>query len=439
MAEPLRRTITVSQGVALYTGAIVGAGVLLLPALSATEAGPAAIVAWLFDAALGIPLALTLAALASRYPNAGGVATFVTKAFGPAAGMVTGWFYFIAAATAQTLVALTGAYYGASYLGLPRGAAFLLAGAILVFATLANLRGIRASARLQLAFAATVATMLLLALLVSVPHFESANWTPFAPHGWGEVGSVAVVIFFAFFGWEAITHLSEEFRDPERDVPRSTLISVGLITLLYVGVVVATIGTATYGSDDVNRTVIARLLADGLGGPVGTIAAGVAVLIALGTTNAFVAATSRLGYALARDRAFPAPLARVSRRGVPGVAVVAVGGYATLGVIVGYFAGWGPETLLVIPNSLVILTFLAAMAAGVRLLHGTRRVLAVIGTALCLVLLPFSGAVVFVPAAIAVVALGYRRWRSGRAAAPDAGGGPDAGADAGPRTTATKD
>ncbi|MFI0713949.1 APC family permease [Streptomyces inhibens] len=411
MAEPsLRRSITVTQGVALYVGAIVGAGVLLLPALSATRAGPASIVAWTFDAVLGIPLALTLAALASRYPNAGGAATFVTQAFGSAAGTVIGWFYFIAAATAQTLVALTGAYYASSYLGLSRAVTFLLAGLILVIATVANLRGIKVSSRLQLAFAGTVAAMLLLALLVSLPRFSAANWTPFAPHGMGEVGSVAVVIFFAFFGWEAITHLAEEFRDPVRDVPRSTMISVGIITLLYVGVVVATISTRTYGTDAVNRTVIARLLANGFGGPAGTMTAVIALLISLGTANAFVAATSRLGYALARDKAFPAPLARVSARGVPAVSVLVVGGYATLGVIVGYFAQWGPETLLVVPNSLVIITFLAAMAAGVRLLHGRARILAGIGTGLCLALIPFSGVVVVIPVLIAALALLYRRW-----------------------------
>ncbi|UUU25917.1 APC family permease [Streptomyces sp. DSM 40750] len=417
MAESLRRTITVGQGVALYVGAIVGAGVLLLPGLSATEAGPVAIVAWIFDATLGIPLALTLASLASRCPNAGGVATYVTEAFGPAAGAVVGWFYFIGAATAQTLVALTGAYYGATYMGLSREFTFLVAGLILLVATLSNLRGIKVSGRLQLVFAGTVALLLLLAMLVSIPRFSADNWTPFAPHGVGRVGEVAVLIFFAFFGWEAITHLAEEFRDPVRDVPRSTLISVGIITVLYVGVVVATIGTGTYGDDETNNTVIARLLADGAGGAVGVVTAVIAVLIALGTANAFVAATSRLGYALARDGAFPAPLARISTNGVPAISVVAVGGYAGLGVVVSYVAGWGPETLLVVPASLVIMTFLAGMAAGVRLLSGGRRTLAGLGTVLCLVLVPFSGGIVVIPVAVTVLALAYRWW-TGRRAEP---------------------
>ncbi len=74
--EQLRRTITVPHGVALYLGAVVGAGVLLLPGLAASQAGPASLVSWGFDCVLGIPLALTFAALAARSPDAGGVATY---------------------------------------------------------------------------------------------------------------------------------------------------------------------------------------------------------------------------------------------------------------------------------------------------------------------------------------------------------------------------
>ena len=78
----LERTITPAQGVALYVGAVVGAGVLLLPGTAASLAGPASVLAWVFVSLLGVPLALTFATLASRCPDAGGVATFTSRAFG---------------------------------------------------------------------------------------------------------------------------------------------------------------------------------------------------------------------------------------------------------------------------------------------------------------------------------------------------------------------
>lgn len=125
-----------------------------------------------------------------------------------------GWFYVIAAATGQVIVPLTGAYYAAPYLGLSRGGTFLLAGGVLAVAVAANVRGLRVSGPLQLALSGGVATLLLAAVLAALPRMRAAHGTPFAPHGVGAVGRVGVLIFFAFFGWEAIAQLSAEFRDP---------------------------------------------------------------------------------------------------------------------------------------------------------------------------------------------------------------------------------
>jgi amino acid efflux transporter len=412
-AAALRRTISVPQGVALYLGAVVGAGVLLLPGLGASQGGPASLIAWAFDCVLGVPLALTFAALAARSPDAGGVLTYATHSFGAATGTVIGWYYFVAAATAQALVALTGAFYVAPYLGLSRIGIFVAAGLILCVATAANLGGLQVSGRLQLLFSGAVALMLLLTIVVALPHMRTSPLTPVAPHGIGAIGRVGVTIFFAFFGWEAISHLSAEFRDPARAVPRSTALSVGLITLLYVGVAVVTVGTGTYGDSEVNRTSIARLLAGSLGHAAGAAASTVALLIALGTANAFVAATSRLGYALARDGVFPEPLARLNAKQIPRTAVVVVGGWALACLVISYLAHWDAETLLVVPDSLVIIVYLTTMVAAIRLLHGRRRWVAAVAALMCCVLIPFAGVVLTIPAGIAAIALLYR-YRYGR-------------------------
>jgi amino acid efflux transporter len=400
------------QGAALYVGAIVGAGILILPGTAASIAGPASIISWSFDALLALPLALTFAALAARYRDAGGVATFAGRAFGATAGTVAGWFYFIAAATAQAIVPLTGAYYAASAVGLGRAATFSVAGLILAAGTAANLRGLRVSGGVQLVLSGAVAALLLLAIVLALPDLRSEHFTPFAPRGGGPIGQAAVLVFFAFFGWEAITHLAEEFRDPGRDVPRATLLAVGLVTLLYIGLAIATVGTATYGTPDVNRTAVASLLGRGLGVNASLLTAGLAVLISLGTVNAFVAATSRLGYALARDGSFPRVLARLDFRGVPQTSVVAVALWAGLALGVTYAAGWEAEQLLIVPNSLVLITYILGMAAGVRLLRSRGRAAAAFALMLCLGLVPFAGVALVLPAAVAIAAIAYKRVRS---------------------------
>ena len=356
---------------------------------------------------LGIPLALAFAAMAARFPDAGGVSTYTTRAFGPAAGAVVGWFYFFAAATGQVIVSLTGAHYAAPYLGLDRIGTFLLAGGIIMLAVAANLRGLKVSGPIAFLVSAAVVLLLAAAALSALPRIVS-HWTPFVPKGWNAVGEAGVFLFFAFFGWEAIAHLSEEFIDPKRDVPRATIWSVLVITILYVGVAAAVVGTGTYGEPSLDRTAVARLLADGLGVGSGQVAAGMALTISLGTANAFVASTSRLGYALARDRAFPPVLSRVDKSGVPMVAVAGIGVYAMLGLLVSAVARCNVETLLIVPNTLGVATYVIGTAAGVRLLSGLDRLYAAIGCVLCFAILPFAGASLLIPSSSR-----FALWRRG--------------------------
>ncbi|GCE07438.1 APC family permease [Dictyobacter aurantiacus] len=410
MKQSVVRSIRLPQAIALYVAAVIGAGVLLLPGLAASMAGPASILSWIFDCLLGIPLALTFAALASRYPDAGGVATFTARAFGSTTGAVTGWFYFIASIVGQMIVPLTGAYYIADTLRLGRDATFLIAAFILIIAIIPNLYGLRVSGRLALLLSACVALMLLIATLISLPRMRAAHWTPFAPHGLPAIGQAGVLIFFAFFGWEAIAQLSAEFSDPERDVPRSTLWSVALVTILYLGVAIATIGTGTYGTLALDRVSVARLLSDALGLGAGTVAAVMALVISLGTVNAYVAASSRLGYALARDGALPIWLERLDRQEVPRRSLLAIGVVALLGLGATYLLDWSAGSLLSIPNSLGIATYVVGTAAGARLLAGLARWLAAASCLLCLAIFFFAGASIAIPLITAALALLYLRW-----------------------------
>ena len=86
-------TLSTRSATALYVGAVLGPGVLILPALAAEAAGPASVLAWAALLALSAPLAMTFAALGVRYPEAGGTAAYARAAFGPRDGAVTGWWF----------------------------------------------------------------------------------------------------------------------------------------------------------------------------------------------------------------------------------------------------------------------------------------------------------------------------------------------------------
>jgi amino acid efflux transporter len=113
----LNTGIGVGQGTALYVGAVLGAGILALPSLAAKVAGPASILSWAGLVLLSIPIAASFAALGARFPDGGGVATFVSKAFGRRASAVVGyWFYFAIPAGAPA-TAFVGGQYVANALG----------------------------------------------------------------------------------------------------------------------------------------------------------------------------------------------------------------------------------------------------------------------------------------------------------------------------------
>src|SRR3954470_11828818 len=95
------RTMTVSQGTALSIGAVLGTGVISMPAMAAAVAGPASLLAWLALILLSAPLAWTFAALGARHPDGGGVSTYVRLAFGPRAAAAVGWCFYFAVPLAR--------------------------------------------------------------------------------------------------------------------------------------------------------------------------------------------------------------------------------------------------------------------------------------------------------------------------------------------------
>lgn len=404
----LQASIGLGQGIALYVSAILGAGVLVLPGQAASLGGPASLLAWTFSCVLGVPLALTFAALATRLPDAGGVSTYAAKAFGTSAGGITGWWYFIAGSVGQTIVPLTGGYYLASAFHLGQRWSYLIAVVILAAAVTANLAGIKTSSRVQVGLALAVAAVLLVASLLSIPHAKAANFTPFAPHGVSGIGSAVVILFFAFAGWEAVAHLAEEFHDSQRDLKRATAVTIVVVTILYLAIATAVVATGTYGNDQTDHYAIGKLLQNSIGLSAGVGAAIVALIISLGTTNAFVASVSRLGYALSRDGWLPASLGRLNQRRAPSGGIWLVAAIGTIGLLLAWIFDWGTQDIVYIPSTLVIFVYLIGTAAAVKVLSGRPRVIAVIALVLTALTVPFAFGHLVVPIVVALAAVGYR-------------------------------
>lgn len=412
----------VPQGAALTLGAVLGTGVISLPALAMHEAGPASLVAWLVLVTLSVPLATTFAALGARHPDGGGVSTYVRRAFGAQSATVIGWcFYFAIPLGAPAAAGFAGAYVADS-VGGGRDTQLLTAGVLIAVVAVMNWFGVRVSGRVQLVIAAALAGLLLVATLVSLPHASSANLTPFAPHGWTAVGSAAALLIWAFAGWEVVTSLSGDYRDPARDIPRATAIALVVMAVLYLGIAFATVAVLGAGT---GKAPLSDLLVLGFGEPARGVTTVVAVLLSLGAMNAYFAGSARLGAALGRDGSLPVWFARGSTAGeVPrrSLVVVTIGSLGTL-VVVALVDVPLEETMMLVTGAFTIV-YLVGTAAAMKLLPRGTWVWrgAVVAFVATLGLLAFSGQYLLPQLVVAVGALAWTarqgRRPAGASAAP---------------------
>ncbi|MDQ0172924.1 amino acid transporter [Paenibacillus tundrae] len=212
----LKKTIGMPQAVALYVSAVLGSGVLIVPGLAAELAGPASLLAWGGMVLLILPLALSMGLLSARYPNAGGVSHFVTLAFGSRAGTMIGWFFLMSVPIGAPVASLTGAGYMTAALGLGEGARIAIAAMMLTVGLLINIVGMQLAGKVQIGVVIAIVAVLIMTFILAVPHLDSNHFKPLVPHGWVSVGQAGAILFWCFIGWEAVSHLSEEFTDPER-------------------------------------------------------------------------------------------------------------------------------------------------------------------------------------------------------------------------------
>ena len=396
----------VVRGAALYVGALIGPGVLLVPALAVETAGPASIVAWGALMLLSAPLAIVFAALGVRHPVAGGVSAYVREGLGENAAAVTGSWFVAAVLLGAPAVALIGGWYVADLTG--SGTAVAAGVGLAMYATVlgANVFGLRVSSGFQLVLSSVLVGVIAVAVAIALPARGGRNWEPFAPHGFWAVGTAANILVWLFIGWEAVAQLAGEFRRPAHDLPRAMALAFGVVTVLYAGLAVATIAV-TAGTR--SKVPLADLVAVGLGHAGRDATAVLAVALTMGTMNVYVGGSAKLVAALAEERALPPWLGGDAWRSVPRRPLVLLGsaGAVLLGLLVAGVSN--TDDLVRATSACFIAVYAAALLSAARILTGAVRAAAALTLVLVLVLAAFSSWFLAVPAVAAVVALALRR------------------------------
>ncbi len=403
------KSITFAQGVSMYMGAVLGSGILVLPGYTAELAGPSSIFSWVLLSLLSMPLAYTFARLALQYHHYGGIATIVENAFGRTWGAIVGWFFFVWVAVGQAVVGLIGAQYLVKLFGISAEWGYVIAFPFLLIACLTNLSGMKVTGRAALFLSGLVLMLLVLTIVFSLVHLEKINFTPVFTNGLDGVGRACVLIFWAFFGWEAITHLVPEFKHPQRDVMRSTWISVVLIGLVYTALSFVTVGTHTYGGE-YSAAPLSVLMNRTLGISAEAATVLVVCIVCVGTLNVFLASSSRLGYALAQEEKLPRWFGKLNEKGVPVRSTLFLFTSNTFVLCIGYLFHLGADVLIMPPTTLGIIVYVIATLASLKILWHDRtgRITALISAAACAAIAPFAKDFLLVPLAVAALCLLYQ-------------------------------
>ena len=336
-----RRVLGVWQLTSIGLGGIIGVGVFVLAGQqAAVNAGPAVALAFIIAGIASAAAALCYAEFAGLIPATGSAYTYGYAVLGEGVGWLIGWdllleYSLIVAAVAsgwsgylQHILEAAGfplPVWAQGAAGSGEGRVFNVIAAAVALAVAALLaQKTEWGARFNTVVVAIKILGVALVIVVGAMYVNPANWTPFIPpatvdangvshYGFSGVVAAAAVVFFAVFGYDTLTTAAEEARNPQRDLPRAVLLSLGISMVLYIAISLVLTGIAPYQSLN-NDAPVANAF-QSLGHTwISLLISISAVTGILSVVFAFMLAAARIWYALARDGLLPAWFATPHRK-----------------------------------------------------------------------------------------------------------------------------
>ncbi len=377
-----RRTLGALDGAALVIANVIGVGIFTTPGVVAgmvtSTAGFFGV--WIVGGVFALVGALAYAELAALLPQAGGEYLYLSRAFGPLAGFLTGWTSFVAGFSGAIAAAAIGfaaylerffpaALSGEPLVSVPLGlfsvsmsGQTLAALAVIFIISAIHLRGVQAGRHFQNGLVGVC--LLAVGLFIVGGFLEDAPTPHVAPVVPEDSGASAwllalVPVLFTYSGWNAAVYVAEEVRDPKRNVLRALLLGTGTVMVVYLllnGLFVHVLSLARLA----NVIEVGDAVADVLFGPVGASLLTAGILLALASSvSAMVMAGPRIYYAMARDGVFPHATGRLHLRfQTPAVAIMLQALWSAVLVLTGAF-----EALLIYTGFAVVLFSAVAVSA----------------------------------------------------------------------------
>ena len=331
----LKRELGTLDVFCIAAGAMISSGLFVLPGLAYAKVGPAVIYCYLLAGVLMFPAAACQAELATAMPKAGGTYFFIERSMGALAGTLGGLANWLSISL-KSAFALVGI---GAFLTLvkphvsPWEMKAIAVGACLLFTGL-NLLSVKTAGGFQVGLVAGLILLLALYIMLGLPHVSAASLSLTTPVTYQSLLATTGLLFISYGGLTKVASIGEEVRAAGRTLPRGMFLAFGVVNVLYVLVVLVTVGVTPHKELTASLTPIS-LGAAKFAGPWGSALMAIGGMMAfLTTANAGIMAASRSPMAMSRDGLLPPVFERVSeRRGTPYIAILITSGFMIVTIL----------------------------------------------------------------------------------------------------------
>lgn len=340
-------------------GIILGAGIYALIGEAAGLAGNAVWLSFAFSSLVALLTGLAYAELSSMFPRASAEYEYTAQAFSRFPAFVIGWLIIFSGVIGAATVSLGFAGYFQALTGAP-----LVPTALALVALLAVLifTGVKQSARVAIAFTLVEAAGLFFVIIVGIPYLGRVNYLEM-PFGISGVFQASALIFFAFIGFEDMVKLSEEAKDPEKNIPRALILAISASIILYILVALCAISVLGWEKLSASAAPFSDIAHAALGPNASLVISVMALFATTNTVLLMLLAASRIIFGMAESSSLPQILSSVHpRTGTPWVALILV-----TALCMAFVSLQDISFVANVNNFTVFLTFIVINAALIRL------------------------------------------------------------------------
>ena len=357
----LNRDLSLWGAASIGIGAIIGTGIFVLIGVASGLAGPAVVFSFIIAGLTALLTGLSSAELSSFITEEGGGYIYAHKAFGKLMGFVIGWVKSFDYIIGSSAVSIGFASYLTYFLNIAPLQSIIIAVATVwpIVLTILNLKGIKETSKANTALVILKISALIVFILVGtyyiMNHFNISNYQPFFPNGIEGVFSGAAIIFFAFIGFNTITIVSEEVKNPKKNIPKAVLLSFSVSLFLYIGVALVAIGLLNWKILGLSSAPLEAALSIATNNFF--IQKFISISALFATTSVILSSiigVSRILFSMARKNLIPNVLSKISKNGTPFYSLILCGSAIPLIVI---FSTGNLKELASIFNLGTLLTF----------------------------------------------------------------------------------